>query len=93
MTKYDDLSVTITWSNGFEAPIARGMPYTTVLYNNLTPVMKFGHAILSFDGRKHIAQESGFPSKNKAKQAVATKLCIDSALHKWLQEKHSSTTF
>ena len=50
VTKYDDLSVTISWANGFDAPIARGMPYATIVYNGLTPVMKFGHAILSFDG-------------------------------------------
>ena len=49
-TKYDDLSVTMTWDNGAEAPIVRGMPYATVFYTNLTPIMRFGHAILSFEG-------------------------------------------
>ena len=46
-TKYDDLSITMTWNNGAEAPIVRGMPYATVIYTNLTPIMRFGHAILS----------------------------------------------
>ena len=45
-TKYDDLSVTMTWNNGAEAPIVRGMPYATLFYNDLTPIMRFGHAIL-----------------------------------------------
>ena len=34
----------------FEAPIVRGMPYATIFYDGLTPVMKFGHAILSNSG-------------------------------------------
>ena len=49
-TKYDDLSVTMSWDGGAEAPIVRGMPYATVIYSGLTPVMRFGHAILSFEG-------------------------------------------
>ena len=49
-TKYDDLSVTMTWDNGAEAPIVRGMPYATLLYTELTPIMRFGHAITSFEG-------------------------------------------
>ena len=48
--RYDELSVTMIWDNGFVAPIVRGMPYVTVMYSGLTPVMSFGHAILSFDG-------------------------------------------
>ena len=49
-TKYDDLSVTMSWEGGAEAPIVRGMPYATVFYTGLTPVMRFGHAILSVEG-------------------------------------------
>ena len=49
VTKYDDLSVTMTWDNGAEAPIVRGMPYATLLYTELTPIMRFGHAITSFE--------------------------------------------
>ena len=48
VTKYDELSVTVTWSAGrFEAPIVRGMPYATVFYDNLTPSLRFGGAVLS----------------------------------------------
>ena len=50
LASYDELSVTMSWANGFEAPIVRGMPYATIFYTGLTPVMRFGHAILSFDG-------------------------------------------
>jgi len=48
VTKYDDLSVTMTWQNGIQAPIVRGMPYATVFYNNLTPALTFGHAVMAF---------------------------------------------
>merc|ERR1712142_276365 len=52
VTKYDELSVTVTWSDGrFEAPIARGMPYATVFYDNLTPSLRFGGAVLSPSGQ------------------------------------------
>ena len=47
---YDELSVTVEWSAGLEAPVVRGMPYATVLYENLTPAIKFGHAVLSVTG-------------------------------------------
>ena len=47
---YDELSVTVRWSAGLEAPVVRGMPYATVLYENLTPAIKFGHAVLSVTG-------------------------------------------
>ena len=47
VTKYDDLSVTMTWQNGIQAPIVRGMPYATVFYNNLTPKLTFGHAVVA----------------------------------------------
>merc|ERR1711923_408566 len=40
----------MSWGQSFEAPVVRGMPYATVIYTGMTPVMKFGHAILSFDG-------------------------------------------
>ena len=49
VTKYDDLSVTMTWQNGIQAPIVRGMPYATVFYNNLTPKLTFGHAVVAFN--------------------------------------------
>ena len=47
---YDDLSVTMSWEKGLEAPIVRGMPYATGFYTGLTPVLKFAYNILSFDG-------------------------------------------
>ena len=50
VTEYDELSVTVRWSAGFEAPVVRGMPYVTIFYENLTPVIKFGHAVLSVTG-------------------------------------------
>ena len=50
VTTYDDLSVSLLWGSGFEAPIVRGMPYATVFFSGLTPVLKFGGDILSFDG-------------------------------------------
>merc|ERR1719153_2009029 len=52
VTKYDELSVTVTWSGGrFETPIVRGMPYATVIYDNLTPSLRFGGAVLSPSGQ------------------------------------------
>ena len=50
VTSYDDLSVTVKWDAGYEIPVVRGMPYVTVFYTNLTPVLKFGHAVLSLTG-------------------------------------------
>ena len=50
VTSYDDLSVTVKWDSGYEVPVVRGMPYVTVFYTNLTPVLKFGHAVLSVTG-------------------------------------------
>jgi len=53
VTKYDELSVTVTWmpSGGiFKAPVVRGMPYATVFYENLTPSIRFGGAVLSPSG-------------------------------------------
>jgi len=50
VTLYDELSVTVTWmpnDGKFEAPIVRGMPYATVFYQNTTPLLKFGGAVLS----------------------------------------------
>ena len=51
VTSYDELSVTVTWSNGLSAPIVRGMPYVTMFYDNKTPSLKFGGAILSPSGQ------------------------------------------
>ena len=52
VTKYDELSVTVTWMGGrFETPIVRGMPYATVMYDNLTPSLRFGGAVLSPSGQ------------------------------------------
>ena len=54
VSKYDELSVTATWMPGggkFETPVVRGMPYTTVFYENLTPVLTFGGAVLSPSGQ------------------------------------------
>merc|ERR1711936_1019018 len=54
VTKYDELSATVTWMPGggkFEAPIVRGMPYATVFYENMTPSLRFGGAVLSPSGQ------------------------------------------
>merc|ERR1739838_679705 len=54
VTKYDELSVTVTWMPGgakFETPVVRGMPYATVLYENMTPSLRFGGAVLSPSGQ------------------------------------------
>ena len=53
VTKYDDLSVTVTWSSGYEAPIVRGMPYATVYYDSITPVLTFSANILTVEGEDH----------------------------------------
>ena len=50
VNNYDDLSVTVTWDNGYKAPIVRGMPYATIIYTGLTPVLKFGHTIVDASG-------------------------------------------
>ena len=62
VNNYDDLSVTVTWDNGYKAPIVRGMPYATIIYTDLTPVLKFGHTILGVTGvgqRFEVTLENG----------------------------------
>ena len=38
------------YAAGYEVPLVRGMPYVTVLFTSLTPVLKFAHAVLSVTG-------------------------------------------
>ncbi|MGB1122835.1 MAG: hypothetical protein ACPG08_04860, partial [Flavobacteriales bacterium] len=50
---YDPLSVTVEWTDGtgtLQAPVVRGMPYLTAVYNGLTPEVTTIHAILSING-------------------------------------------
>ena len=50
---YDPLSVTVEWTSGtgtLQAPVVRGMPYLTAVYNGLTPEVTTIHAILSING-------------------------------------------
>lgn len=56
VSKFDDLSVTVKWrgtgSNYMLAPVVRGMPYFTMQYNNLRPLLSTpGSAILSVNGQ------------------------------------------
>ena len=50
ITKGDLFSVNMAWNAGMEAPIVQGMPYTTLNYDGLTPVMSTIHAIMSVNG-------------------------------------------
>ena len=50
VSHFDELSVTVTWDGGFEVPVVRGMPYVTAYFTNLTPILKFGHAVLDVTG-------------------------------------------
>ena len=50
---YDPLSVTVEWTGGtgtLQAPVVRGMPYLTAVYDGLTPKVTTIHAILSING-------------------------------------------
>ena len=38
------------YTAGYEVPLVRGMPYVTVFFTSLTPVLKFAHAVLSVTG-------------------------------------------
>ena len=50
MSHFDELSVTVKWDGGLEVPVVRGMPYVTAYFTNLTPILKFGHAVLDVTG-------------------------------------------
>ena len=50
VSHFDELSVTVKWDGGFEVPVVRGMPYVTAYFTNLTPILKFGHAVLDVTG-------------------------------------------
>ncbi len=59
---HDALSVTVTWSAAegtMTAPLVRGMPYVTMVYSNVTPVVATGHAILAVNGQGGPAEVSG----------------------------------
>ncbi|MFZ8836631.1 MAG: glycosyl hydrolase [Flavobacteriales bacterium] len=50
---YDPLSVTLRWNGAggnMRAPIVRGMPYLTTIYEGLTPELNTIHAIMSING-------------------------------------------
>ena len=49
VSRYDELSVTVEWP-GLTAPLVRGMPYATVFYEDKTPKLEFGGAVLSPSG-------------------------------------------
>ena len=40
----------VRYTAGYEVPLVRGMPYVTVFFTDLTPVLKFAHAVLSVTG-------------------------------------------
>jgi endoglucanase Acf2 len=56
VSEYDLLSVTMRWSTDNDrhmtCPIVRGSPYTTMNFNNVTPVIGTQHAILSVNTLK-----------------------------------------
>jgi endo-1,3(4)-beta-glucanase len=52
---YDLLSVTLKWnehggSGTLSSPIVRGSPFITMIYNQMTPVIKSSHALLTVNG-------------------------------------------
>lgn len=50
---HDLLSVTVEWAAAegtMTAPLVRGMPYATMIYQGLTPRLQSSHAIVSVDG-------------------------------------------
>ena len=52
---FDDLSVTIRYSNGgssMELPLVRGMPYVTLFYDNMMPTITTIHAIMKINGEQ-----------------------------------------
>jgi len=55
VTAYDELSVTVSYTSTsggeMRIPLARGSPYITAKYTNLTPVLQTIHAILSINGQ------------------------------------------
>lgn len=57
LKSYDDFSATLLWEqNGgtgsMEAPIVRGMPYVTMVYNGLTPaITNFSPGIIEINGK------------------------------------------
>ena len=38
------------YTAGYEVPLVRGMPYVTVFFTSLKPILKFAHAVLSVTG-------------------------------------------
>ena len=38
------------YTAGYEVPLVRGMPYVTVFFTGLTPILKFAHTVLSVTG-------------------------------------------
>lgn len=77
VSKFDDLSVTVKWrgagSNFMQAPIVRGMPYFTMQYNNLRPLISTpGSAMISVNGQT-------IPSTPPVTISNATKFVIEFA--------------
>ena len=50
LSKRDHFSATMTYQNGLEIPLVRGMPYATFKYTDLTPTLTTIHAIISVNG-------------------------------------------
>lgn len=54
VTSFDDWSMTMRWSidetHYMYSPLVKGVPYMTMFYDVLTPVLKTQHAILSVNG-------------------------------------------
>jgi endo-1,3(4)-beta-glucanase len=55
LTAHDELSVTMSWQAGngtsLSAPLVRGMPYASVMYDGLRPRVATPHAITSVNGQ------------------------------------------
>ena len=59
LTKRDHFSATMTYENGLEIPIVRGMPYATFKYTNIRPKLTTIWTIISVNGGTEGSEEYG----------------------------------
>lgn len=94
---YDQLSATLRWnvdgSHYMEAPVVRGMAYSTMIYTALTPVFETAntdyHAIATVNG----SAPSGTVSGTKFKMTINRPYLGSGATETWILYASSSITF
>ncbi|MDB5180461.1 MAG: uncharacterized protein JWO54_219 [Candidatus Saccharibacteria bacterium] len=97
LKSFDQLSATFRWnvdgSHYMEAPIVRGMPYVTMRYTAMTPVIETAntdyHAIVSVNG----SSPSGTFTGTKFKLVVNRPYLGAGATETWIVYAQSSITF